>query len=272
MRLLDSDARRQRWLSRPLCRHYSSVVFSTVPAPQEFAEPDTRRTICWALGTLVDGDGEVLGVWNTDQSSPASPEVFGDLYGRGVVAIRFCIGNISGAEARAMKELRLASVIPSIEALLAGTAAQTRPRHRDAVLAILRAAAESEDLLSAQSELAIFQGSELGKRYPEIVRQWGNALSRFEPIYALHGRQRELVRSADRAAADIGGRLNLAIQRHGPFTDSAEALEFVAARLAKAEQQLDCDRDTMLSASSLSAGSCVNVRRTSAAAGVPTLV
>lgn len=271
MRLLDRDERCQRWLSRPLCRHYSAVVFSTVSTPQEFAEPDVHRTFLWALGTVGASDREVLGAWNVDQTSPASRRVFGDLYGRGVVTMKFCIANTLGEEARAVKEFRLASVIPSIEASLAGAASQTWPRHRAGVLASLRTAAESDDFQSARSELAIFQDSDLGKRYPEIVRQWGDALSRFEPIYALDGPQRELVRSTDRAAAAIGARLNVAIQRHGRFTDSAEAFEFVAARLAKAEQELDYDRD-MLSADRLAAGSSVNVRRTSAAAGVPTLV
>jgi transposase-like protein len=108
-----------------------------------------------------------------------------------------------------------------------------------AVCLALRQQAEACTLEQARSELASFQLSPLGERYPSVVQLWGEALARFEPLFALPEPVRQLVRSADRTAMEVHERLTRAIHRHGPFSDSAAALDFVEDALLRAERSLD---------------------------------
>lgn len=89
--------------------------------------------------------------------------------------------------------------------------------------------------------LARFQGSTLGKIYPSVVQLWAEALSRCQPLYALHPELRELVRAADCKAAEVRGQLTQAILRHGPFISQAAWYEFVVAALERADRRLGSD-------------------------------
>lgn len=237
------------WLERPLCRRYATVVFCRGGITWGGAAQDSTRPIWWALGTLNDGGTEFLGAWKSvDEISGLPPDVFGQLRERGVLSIRFCIGNIGDAEKVFRETLRHAAVMPSMQELLATADAMAMPRHRVKVAQMLRAVVELEDSQAAHAKFGEFQGSNLGERYPEIVHQWDEALSRFESFYALDAPLRELVRSADRMAADVSECLRRAIKRHGQFTDSTTALDFVVACLDKVERGLDRDGAAALAA------------------------
>jgi len=237
----------ETWLRRPLCRRYATVVIRRCELACTSVTPDPVLAIWWALGTLNDGGSEFLGVWeNPDQMSGLPLEVFGDLHERGVLSVRFCVGNIGGAEAAFRETLRHAAVVPSMQEQLASADAQVRPRHRVEVSQMLRSVAKLGNLQAARAALSVFQASKLGERYPEVVHQWDGALSRLEPLYALDAPLRELVRSADQMASDVSECLRRAIKRHGPFADSTTALDFVVTWLDKAERGLDCARAAAL--------------------------
>lgn len=198
----------------------------------------------WALGHLVTGESEVLGAWPIDAAEAvAPPAVFGELHSRGAEFIRVGIGDFAGTEAEFLRTFRHAEVVESVERALASCVGAVPPRHRLAVSAGLRAAADAADLASGLVALGRFQSSGLGERYPEVLQQWREALARFEPIYSLHAPLRGLVRSADLRAAEVRGRLSRAILRHGPFPDSEAALGFVAATLLRIERQWDRERE-----------------------------
>jgi len=270
MKLSTCEDQAQRWLERPLCRRFATVVFCRNVSRWTGAAPASSQAVWWALGTLNDGEAEVLGAWKeVDEKAALLSEVFGQLHERGVVSIRFCVGNIGSTETVFRETFRHAAVVPSIEDDLAAAVSMARPRHRPAVWSRLRATAELDCSEDARSEFAIFQASELGERYPGIVRQWDEALARFEAFYALDASSRELVRSADRTAADLRERLNRAIQRHGPFTDPATALDFVVAWLSKAERALDRGRTFARGAGVAGSGSHRSLALASGAAGVP---
>ncbi|KAK6024704.1 hypothetical protein OSTOST_09483 [Ostertagia ostertagi] len=249
------------------------VVFNTLSNLQAKSDPGVSRTICWALGTLLEGDSEMLGAWENSLENPAlAPEVFGELHDRGVVSIRFCVGDVAGAEAKFVNTFRHAGLLPSVEASLARLAPQAAPRHRATLVTNLRATAEAGSLDAAGAELAKLQASEPGKKCAAIVRQWGEALAGFEPLFDLDASLRERISSADRTAAKLNEKLNREIQRHGPFSDSAAAFDFVVAWLAKAERGLDRDRAVQSSAKRSSRRFSQSRPSATGASGVPTLV
>ena len=260
------------WVHRPLCRRYAAAVFSCTGKLDLTANAGQPQAICWALGSLINGEGEVLGAWlNQDTTATAMPAVFGELQARGAEFIRFGVGDFRGAEASFKRTYRHGEIVVSVEQAIESIAAQVPPRHRLDVSNQLRAAAEAESLEAALSELGRFQASSLGERYPEVVRHWGDALARFEPIYSLDEQLRGLIRLADRTAADVRGRLSRAILRHGPFSDSGAALDFVAISLVRAEQRLDRERAAAVAARKAGSKTSRRAVPMAGAVGVPTL-
>lgn len=243
MEMCDIDESIRAWLQRPLCRRHGAAVFSTARARGRGTHADQPLAICWGLGTLINGEAEVLGAWlSVDRDVAVPPAVFSDLLARGVEFIRYGVGDLLGAEEAFCQTFRQAEVVPSIAQALESVAALVPPRHRGAVSDSLRAAAEAVDLGAARTALARFQRTGLGERYPTVVALCGEALARSEPFFALPAPLRQLVRSADRTALDVRERLTRAIHRHGPFIDPAAALDFVADRLLRAEHRLDRER------------------------------
>lgn len=54
---------RARWLSRPLCRRYAAGFFSHAPVTVTHGGAPEMRLIHWAIGSLQDGESEILGAW-----------------------------------------------------------------------------------------------------------------------------------------------------------------------------------------------------------------
>jgi transposase-like protein len=237
MKKLDAHAGTYRWLRRPLCRRYAVVVFGTLSKLKLRTEPNANRTICWAFGTLLNGDSEILGAWHSDMDAAIPPEVFGQLNHRGVEFVRCGVGDY--AEPAFMAAFRNSATCPSIEQTLAATLADVKPGHRAAMSRLLRAAVG--DLTDAAPTVSSpdISSAELRERYPKLTRQWSEAAATFRQLFELPEPYRRLVRSVDRAAAELQGRLERSIHRHGPFVDSDEAFDFVVAGLRRADLQLD---------------------------------
>jgi putative transposase len=209
----------------------------------------------WALGSMVNGERELLGAWPLTSPGLAVPSaVLADLHERGADLVRFGIGAaVPVAEVPLSTVFRGTEELPSIEQALAAVAAQVPPRHRAEVAGVLRAAAEADDLHAALAAMALFARSALGERYPRAVLQWREALARLAPTFALHAQLRELVRHADCTAMRVQQGLQKAIQRHGPFADQEAALDFICSALQRAERRLDRERAEALDAGSVGA-------------------
>jgi transposase-like protein len=272
MKLLGVDESTKTWLERPLCRRYAAAVFSSIRPRLRGDGADSQDRICWALGTLIDGEAEILGVWlDVDQALAVSPPVLADVYPRGAEFIRFGLGNLAGAEAAFKQTYRHGEILGSIEQAFESAVATVPARDRAAVSAGLRASVDAVDLETAQSGLARFQASALGERYPAVVTLWSDALSGLKSLHALHPQLRERVRSADRQAAEVRGRLTRAILRHGPFVNSAAAFDFVATTLQRAECRLDRDNAAALAGEAESGAGVGRIRQLGGRAVLPSL-
>lgn len=75
---------------RPLCCRYCLVHFAIHPLPVRAAAGASVWPVAWALGSLNDGQREVLGVWrNKIEGEVDWQTIFCDLAARGVEEIRF---------------------------------------------------------------------------------------------------------------------------------------------------------------------------------------
>lgn len=238
---------RTSWLQRPLCRRYAGAVFSTTTLPLKDSHADRKLSCCWALGTLRNGEQDVLGAWkNSNATGGMPPEAFGELHTRGAEFIEIAIGDCVSSRSECVEPFRRVVFMPSVEQALESLGALLPPRHREPMLGSLRQVAAADGLDAASQQLREFQGAALGERYPSIIKLWCEALARFEPLYALPAPLRQLVRLADRTAMEVHEHLTRAIHRHGPFADQDAALDFVAGFLLRAEQRLDRARAVSL--------------------------
>lgn len=227
---------------RPLCRTYAVVVFNRQSVPV-FEVDLYSSEIQWAIGCLKNGEAEVLGVWRrlTSDKAAVPDGVLAEMHDRGVQFIETGIG--PGLQGGTLAPLFAnARCLDSVEQAVDSLADLMRPRHRGAFVSLMRGCVETADAASARTELARIQGSDLGERYPAVVRLWREALAGFTPIFSLSEQLRALIRSTDQRAAEVRGQLTRAISRHGPFADSAVALDFVATSLARTEQRWDRER------------------------------
>lgn len=225
------------WLSRPLCRRYAVVAFSAASRLRVVGAVASSRTIWWALGTLINGDCEILGAWNSNDEGAIPAEVFGGLYDRGVEYITYASGDLTASRAAFSAAYPRAVLLPSIEQSLAAALASVRSAHRTVMSELLRAAAvdPAEPVVAA---LPGISSADWRERYPRIMEQWDEAVAVLQPLFALPEPYRQLVRSVDRTAIEVHERLMRAIHRHGPFVDACEAFEFVAVALQRADQRL----------------------------------
>ena len=217
----------------------------------------------FATGVLADGSTELLGVWfGAGMDVGAWQAVLLDLLLRGVESIRFVVGNDLPAVGYRQRVLSLgATELRSIEQTLAATVAQVPPRHRCSVASALRSVAAAGRSDAAGTALRAFERVRWGESYPQIVAQCRLALVQLAPVFALPAALRRVVVSGDRMAANLHGSLVRSVGRYGCFVDQAEALDFVAGALLRAERRLDRER--------VAAVPGPRIRRVGAAGGQP---
>lgn len=224
------------WQSRPLCCRYLVVRFEalSIQVPKEGIARDL--TTCWALGTLADGQREVLGVWL--ESLPGvidSQKVFDDLKARGVERIRF-VATTEPAVARVTH--RGATVLPSVEQLVRQRLAQVAPRERRSAANALIALRTARTAQAARTALANLSASPWGAKCPAAVEGWHASLAQLMPLFALAPRLRRILLSADEAAERMHGNLIRAIDRRGCFASLEAAVSFLVEALRCSERRL----------------------------------
>ncbi len=241
MKNLDAVVGSDKWLCRPLCKRYAVVVFSAASRLSGTVAVAPNRKIGWALGTLINGDREILGAWSSNDEGVIPAEVFGRLYDRGVEYVTYAVGDLPSLQPAFIEAYPRAVELPSIEQLLADALSSVRSADRPAMSRLLRAAvadpAASETVSPPKNSSA-----DRRERYPKILERWGEAVAALQPLFTLPEPYRWLVRSVDRTAMEVQERLMRAIHRHGPFADASEAFAFVAAALQRADRQLERER------------------------------
>jgi hypothetical protein len=89
--------RMARWATRPLCTRYLVVNFGLQTAAVSDGSECRSLSFCWAMGTLSDGEAEILGWWQNSQPEPIGwSAISTDLTARGVKRIRMLVDS-SGA-------------------------------------------------------------------------------------------------------------------------------------------------------------------------------
>lgn len=185
------------WQALPLCCHYLLAHFAPQAVQVRSGDDAHCRQMTWALGTLRDGQREVLGVWHHSLEGVLCWQtVFDDLAVRGVEQIRFAV-NADAAASQA--------TFPRLTALDFDV-----PEHFDSMVPGGQHAPRSTEFCGARNGQRC-DLSTLPRRVQQLARRGEKAV-------------RLLQRGVTRAAA-----------RHGAFDSAQAAAAFVGSWLANAE-------------------------------------
>lgn len=223
---------------------YLAVSFDWMRLPGRCSECGPAHGALSALGVHSDGEREVLGVWLASETdSLAWRSAYADLEIRGVERLRFAICREAARAANRSSPAPLGAIeLPHVERSIATILAQVDPCYRGTITDAFRAVLLAGRGKAVDAAMAAVEAGPLGEGYAPLVLQWRALVSRWAPVFALPVAQRRLVLAVDRLATDSHKGLFRAIARHGPFTDSAAALGFIASALQRAERRLDRKR------------------------------
>lgn len=218
-----------------LCMHYFNAHFEEQRVQVLVDGVSTNPTVAWAVCLLADGDWEALGAWPGAACGPAFWQgVWDDIDPRGVDKISWVCTSDPDVCAlcpgiRVLPPFRsvlgqkyvppgsIVGVLRAEARCLVREASGVRAARVALERLLLRAGAGSASLLSPD--------------WPEVLEQ-------FRPFYALRPHRRAVVRAGDEYLQQLGHRLCRAVARHGPFTDLAAAVSFVAQTLSREQLRL----------------------------------
>lgn len=137
-----------KWQGRPLCCRYLLVSFASQPILVRVGAAAPGWSVTWALGTLSDGQREVLGAWQHSIGDVMNWQaVFDDLAVRGVERIRFVVtADADAARAALPHSAMLNSVV--LESAHIGTSPE-------ALSPPLRRLADSAEAATQQMQAAL---------------------------------------------------------------------------------------------------------------------
>ncbi|MFF8947108.1 IS256 family transposase [Streptomyces sp. NPDC014864] len=185
------------------------------------------RPVYVAVGVDMDGCKDVLGLWVGAEGEGATTwmAVLSELRNRGVedVCIVACDG-LKGlpdaVTATWPKATVQTCVIHLVRASLRFASKRDHPRLVPALKAIYTAPTEQ----AAGQALDAFAASDLGKRYPAIVKTWQAAWSEFTPYLAFPPEIRKVVYSTNMVES-INARLRKTTRNRGHFPSEQAALK-----------------------------------------------
>lgn len=191
-------------------------------------------------GATDHAESEILGAWiSLDSRAAGWGAELDDLKLRGVEQIRYVVCNGSLLDEEVLHaHFPGANTLPSIEDLLDISLPQVAPRYRPTLEACLQQIYESGSETEARAILAEFQTTPCGATYPALGAGWRFALEQGSRWLSMTLALRKPILAGDSEAAALNRRLHKALERHGRFDDTNEALSFVAAALARLERRL----------------------------------
>lgn len=216
------------WQSRPLEEIYPIIYLDALMVKVRDGHQVRNKAAHIAVGIDLDGIKHVLGIWvQASEGAKFWAGVCAELRNRGIrdVLIVCCDGLNGLAEA--------------IEATWPQTTVQTCVVHliraamrfvsygdRKKVAAALRPIYTAPTADAAETELAAFADSELGRRYPAAVATWQNAWTRFIPFLAFPPEVRKIIYTTN-AIESLNYQLRKIIKNRGHFPNDDAVIKLL---------------------------------------------
>jgi putative transposase len=191
------------WQSRPLEQVYAVVFLDAIIVKVRDNQVVQNKPACTAVGIDADGEKHVLGIWlaKTQPETTAAGEgarfwgsVMNDLRNRGVRDILIaCCDGLAGFEAAITAAFERTVVQRCVVHLVRNALRPVARRDAGAVAKELRKVYTAPTAEAAFDALAVFAGSDWGKKYPQAVRVFEDAWDAFTPFLAFSPAVRKLL-------------------------------------------------------------------------------
>lgn len=219
----------EEWQNRPLEPMYPVVFFDAIRIKiRNEAKQVIPKAMHLALGIRSDGTKDILGMWIADtESSTFWLGVFNDLKNRGVEDILIAVtdglkGLDRSLETAYPQTTHQTCVVHLIRNSLALVASKNRVALANALKPIYRA----PNAEAAEAALNEFEESELGSKYPSIVKIWRNVWDQVIPFFAFSPAIRKLLYTTN-TIESLNRGIRKVIKTKGCFTNNDSAKKLV---------------------------------------------
>jgi putative transposase len=216
------------WQTRPLEEIYPIIYLDALVVKVRDGHQVRNKAAHLAVGVDLDGVKRVLGIWvQASEGAKFWAGVCAELRNRGIrdVLIVCCDG--------------LAGLPEAIEATWSQTTIQTCTVHliraamrfvsyddRKRIAAALRQIYTAPTVEAAETALAAFADSDLGRRYPAAVATWQTAWQRFIPFLAFPEEVRRIIYTTN-AAESLNYQLRKIIKNRGHFPNDDAVIKLL---------------------------------------------
>src|SRR5215212_2259986 len=223
------------WRSRPLAQVYPIVYFDCLMVRVREDRSVSSRACYLAIGTTLDGDREVLGIWwQETEGAKFWLAVLNDLHQRGVEDVLIaCVDGLTGFPDAIAAVFPQAWVQTCIVHQVRASLRYVNYRDRRRQAADLRPIYTAANADAALEELERFD-EHWGGRYPMIAQAWRRDWEHITPFLALPADLRRVVYTTNTIEA-MHRQIRKAIKTRGHFPDEQAATKLIYLAIERAE-------------------------------------
>ena len=223
------------WQNRPLEMTYAMVYLDAIHVKVREAGSVSTRAIHLGIGVGEDGCKEVLGLWLGEaERAKFWLSALQDLHQRGVRDILIAVvDGLTGFPEALETVFPKTTVQTCIVHLLRNSLSSASYRERKTLATALKSIYTATNADAALSALDAFEESDLGMRYPDVVRRWRARWELAIPFLAFSDPIRKVLCTTN-AIESLNASVRRAVKVRGHFTSvgAAKKLIFLALREA----------------------------------------
>jgi putative transposase len=223
------------WRTRPLAAVYPIVYFDCLMVRVREDRSVSSRACYLAIGTTIDGDREVLGIWwQETEGSKFWLAVLNDLHQRGVEDVLIaCVDGLAGFPDAIEAVFPQAWVQTCIVHQIRNSMRWVSYGDRKRVAAELRPVYAAVNIEAAERALAAFDDT-WGQRYPMIAASWRDRWEYVTPFLALPADLRRIVYTTN-SIENLNRQIRKSIKTRGHFPDEQAATKLIYLAIQRAQ-------------------------------------
>jgi putative transposase len=216
------------WQSRPLEEIYPIIYLDALVVKVRDGHSVRNRHAHIAVGVDLDGVKHVLGIWvQAAEGAKFWAGVCAELRNRGVRdTLIVCCDGLTGFPEAIEATWPQSTVQTCTVHLIRAAMRFVSYADRKKVAAALRPIYTAPTADVAETELAAFADSDLGRKYPATVATWENAWERFTPFLAFPPEVRKIIYTTN-AIESLNYQLRKIIKNRGHFPNDTAAIKLL---------------------------------------------
>lgn len=226
------------WQSRPLRDTYPIVYLDAIHVKVRDAGSVSTRAVYLAIGVDEAGLKSVLGMWlGEHEGAKFWLNVLNELKARGVKDILIAVvDGLKGFPEALEAAFPRTTVQTCIVHLMRHSLSCASYRERKELAEALKPVYKAESADRAQELLDAFEESDLGRRYPDVVRSWRDRWELVIPFLAFSKLIRKAIYTTN-AIESLNASVRRAVRSRGHFTSVGAAKKLIYLALREASDR-----------------------------------